>query len=71
MLTRFYFDLVRNDTVLPDHNGAEAINLQEAVEMAMQVLSELKNSGAADDFGAGWTMLIRDEYGTVFETLPI
>ena len=71
LLTRFYFDLVHNDTVLSDDNGAEAIDLQEAVQLAIQGLAELNASGEAEDFSDGWMMLIRDERGTVFEKLPI
>ena len=71
LLTRFYFDLVHNDTVLSDDKGAEASDLQEAIELAIQGVAELNDSGEADDFGGGWMMLIRDESGTVFEKLQI
>jgi hypothetical protein len=71
LLKRFYFDLVHKDTVLSDDKGAEAADLQEAVELAVRGLAELSDSGEANEFDRGWTLLIRDEAGTTLEKLPV
>ncbi|MER2263602.1 DUF6894 family protein [Methylobacterium oxalidis] len=71
MLKRFYFDLVKRDTVLVDETGIEAADLDEAQEQAEVALQELYDSGETLDFGEGWRLVIRDETGTVLRELSV
>ena len=45
MLKRFYFDLVKRETILSDEAGIEAADLSEALEEAEVALEELRDSG--------------------------
>ncbi|GEP06954.1 DUF6894 family protein [Methylobacterium oxalidis] len=71
MLKRFYFDLVKRDTVLVDEAGIEAADLDEAQEQAEVALQEFYDSGEAVDFGEGWQLVIRDGTGAVLKKLPV
>ena len=71
MLKHFYFDLVNQETILPDDVGVEAADLDEALEEAASALEELRDSGEAADLGEGWQMVIRDKAGRVLRKLPI
>ena len=71
LLKRFYFDLVKRETILADEAGIEAADLDEALEEAKVALEELCDSGEAADFSDGWQLLIRDEAGVTLTRLPV
>ena len=71
MLKRFYFDLVKQETVLVDETGIEAADLDEAQEQAEVALQELYDSDEATEFDEGWQLVIRDETGAVLKKLPV
>ena len=71
MLKRFFFDLVRHDTILPDETGVEVVSLSDALEQAIRALAELCDGGEVTEFDDGWTLLIRNEAGTALETLSV
>ncbi|WP_336491952.1 DUF6894 family protein [Methylobacterium nigriterrae] len=70
MLKRFYFDLVRQETLIPDEIGVEAADLDEALEQAQLALAEMREDGEAVS-DEGWALLIRDEAGTLLRRLSL
>ncbi|GEP03057.1 DUF6894 family protein [Methylobacterium oxalidis] len=71
MLKRFYFDLVKRETILVDETGIEAADLDEAEEQAEVALQELHDSEEVANFDDGWQLAIRDETGAVLRKLPV
>jgi hypothetical protein len=71
VLKRFYFDLVRQDTLIPDEIGVKATDLEEALEQAKIALAEMRESGEAVALGGGWEMLVRDKAGSVLRKLTL
>ncbi|MER2267362.1 DUF6894 family protein [Methylobacterium oxalidis] len=71
MTQRFYFDLVNRETVISDPCGIEASDLEAAVVAAEAALQELRVTGEVHEFDGAWTLLIRDECGTLIQRLEI
>lgn len=61
---RFHFDLTNGRTTMPDLEGAEAADLDEAIEQAGQVIEELRCGGDLMDVDGRWELVIRDAGGT-------
>lgn len=62
---RLYFDLTDGRTLLRDEEGVEVTDLDHALAEAGAVLRELHG------YEVGWSLVIRDEAGTVFAQLPV
>lgn len=65
MTERFYFDLVNGSRSIPDEEGVEAADLDEAVSQAGEVLAGLQERGELSDEAEAWALVIRDESGAV------
>ena len=71
MSQRFYFDLVRDDDVIVDDVGVDAIDLAEAIAQSRVAIDELRSSGQLGNSELEWDLIIRDERGQVAKRVPL
>ena len=71
MPERYYFDVENGKITLHDTEGVEAQSLEEALEEARSVISELANEVAGDNPGETWMLAVRDADGLLVGRLPI
>ncbi|MER2268621.1 DUF6894 family protein [Methylobacterium oxalidis] len=71
MRERYYFDLAKQEVVLRDEKGVEAIDFDAALNEAERAVAELHASGDIASAEEGWSLLIRDRSGTVLARLPL
>lgn len=65
---RFYFDVEDGHDRIRDDVGVEAASLEEALAEARSVIEEM---AASVNTGTSWTLVVRDEAGSVVGRLPI
>ncbi|MDP4003676.1 hypothetical protein [Methylobacterium sp. NEAU K] len=71
MSARYFFDLVSGEEVIRDGEGAEAGNLDQALAEARSVIAEMADAVIEVDPDQPWTLIVRDEAGSVLGRLPI
>lgn len=67
---RFYFDLQNGSGVIQDHEGAEAIDIDQAVEQAVEAIQEVRESEEVAPDGS-WVLIIRDSDGAILKRIAI
>ena len=70
MPERYHFDLEDGLETMRDRDGVEADSAEQAVEQALTVIEEMRESGKIDDLGE-WELVIRDARGGVIRRLPL
>lgn len=71
MARRFFFDVSNGKETIPDEEGVEAADLDEALSEARSVVAEMVDEVAEADPGQLWKLIVRDETGAVVGRLPI
>ncbi|KAA0113514.1 hypothetical protein CIW48_29610 [Methylobacterium sp. P1-11] len=71
MSERFYFDLENGVITISDKEGVEAASLEEAMDEARKVISEMAEEIAEAFPGETWLLVVRDEAGSLVARLPI
>lgn len=71
MPERFYFNIENGTETICDEEGVEAGSLEEALEEARSVISEMADEVAEDHPGELWMLAVRDVGGSLVGRLPI
>lgn len=71
MSSRFFFDVINGEEVISDEVGVEVSSLNEALAEARSVIAEMAHEVTGDDPGPSWTLIVRDDAGSVLGRLPI
>ncbi|MDP4006907.1 hypothetical protein [Methylobacterium sp. NEAU K] len=71
MAPRFFFDVSSDEETILDLEGVEAADLDEALAEARGVIAEMAGAVIETDPDRSWTMIVRDEAGSVVGRLPI
>ena len=67
---RCYFNLVRSHQTIPDEEGLEVADVEEARTFAREAVTEMVRDGVAEiAHWRGWQMEARDAFGTVLFTM--
>ena len=71
-MVRVHFNLVRRDEIIPDGEGIDVDDIQQAVFEVIDTAKELqqKDPSSRNDW-SGWTASIADEGGSVLATIPL
>lgn len=70
MPERYHFDLEDGLETMRDRDGVEADSAEQAVEQALTVIEEMRESGEIGTV-RGWELVIRDARGSAIRRLPI
>lgn len=70
MPERYHFDLEDGLEAIRDTDGVEADSADQAVEQALTVIAEMRDSGEIET-ARGWELVIRDARGAAIRRLPI
>ena len=70
MPERYHFDLEDGLETMRDRDGVEADSAEQAVEQALTVIEEMRESGNIGDV-RGWELVIRDARGSVIRRLSL
>jgi hypothetical protein len=70
--TRLYFDLGDSEYSVPDVNGIEVSDLEEARRAALETIHRLRQEhpSVAQDW-SGWTLRVVDTSGSVVFSIPL
>lgn len=71
MPTRLFFDVSNGETTIRDEDGVEALDLDEALIEARDVIAEMADGMTDVDPSRSWTLIVRDEAGSVVGCLSI
>jgi hypothetical protein len=71
LLPRFFFDMSNGVETISDGEGVEAADLDEALTEARCVIDEMADEVAEADPDQPWTLIVRDEAGSIVGRLPI
>lgn len=71
MSKRFFFDVSDGEEFIADKAGAEAATLDQAIAEARSVIAETADEVVGSDPDRHWTLIVRDEAGSIVERLPI
>ncbi|MGH1570469.1 DUF6894 family protein [Methylobacterium sp. P31] len=71
LIPRFFFDVSNSEETIPDEEGVEAADLNEALSEARSVIAEMAAAVIEADPGRSWTLIVRDEAGSAVGRIPI
>jgi hypothetical protein len=66
---RIYYHLKDSQESIPDNNGVEVSNLQEAHTQAYRVIEELRQENSR--FWSGWVLIAADEAGNALFSIEL
>ena len=67
----FFFDVSNGLETLSDEVGIEAANLENVLAEARSVIVEMADEVTGADLDQSWTLIVRDEAGSLVGPLPI
>jgi hypothetical protein len=69
---RCFFNLVSPSEVIPDHDGVEVANLDDALAEAREALCEMRQEERSTTDGwIGWRLVVEDDLGTVLFSISL
>jgi hypothetical protein len=68
---RYFFDVSNGVETISDREVVEAADLDEALAEARNVIADMADKVAEADPDQPWTLIVRDEAGTIVGRLPI
>ncbi|MHB2207024.1 DUF6894 family protein [Methylobacterium sp. CM6257] len=71
LFPRFFFDVSNGEDGISDEEGVEAADLGEALTEAQNVIAEMADDVIKAGPGRSWTLIVRDEAGSIVGRLPI
>lgn len=71
MAERFYFDLTDGVTTISDETGVVAVDPNDALRQADEVLAEMQDDEEHEDDAHKWMIVVRDSAGKAITTLPV
>lgn len=71
MVARFFFDLVSDEEVIRDNVGVEAQDLNQALDVARSIITEMAEEIAETHPDGLWELVVRDDRGSIVGHLLI
>jgi len=68
---RFYFDLTDGETTIRDDVGVAAIDLNDAMHQASEVMSQMQDDDEHEADAHKWMIVVRDAAGKAVTTMQV